>query len=1004
MTRGNGRGNRGGGGGNRGGGRGRGRGGGGGYRGGRGNGMSGSSYIENELDFNIHFYADAPSAGGAYTPRGRGRGGRGGPNSGFNSGTSTPNRGRGRGGYDSPRGRGRGQDYSTPRRGDWGIGASPRGRGRGAPITKPGTLSGLLYQERPLLRPIVFVPSVFTKVLFQEEEELIKPIVEDVDDTEQSHIPTADRVSRVFSGGNIPRMESDSEEDEDEEEIEEVNFDEVGKLFDASATTTRTTIRKSKLGDTSFVAQEQFTGFYIDPTPTTQSNEVDDLARMMDETLSANDEPHKLGDVQMSTESIGPSHVEEVNLTENLFVVDVQPTPVPAELAPSSDIVPTTLRGDDDDDVIVYVAPHPRNSSTGTTEIQPEEQPSINDPDTSRFTEYVSAAALPAAIASSSTPGPSAPASAPLSSFSFSFPETPGKPSPRLQAPPLSTPRQAKLWNRKRIVKTKKRKSLKSSFGAFGAMREEVEMHRFDPQHSERRRGDSDLEWGDTDDEDLQQADEMEEGLESFLVSAEPSKDKGKGKETEISIRDNGKGKARAQGEDMADDSAHGMDVDEELDLKAMKSFVGGLLGNKAGEHVTMDDVYDAELMRLEDQEAAANSEESEGDTSEDESEEDVMAAEEAMLISESLQFEDDKLDDSEDDSDDDDEDDDDDDLEQTPRTSFQARLERLREKSRSSKHADTSMENMEEDSDEDQADMLHRHMTWAEKDDDYIQQIQKTADGAQEILTGKDRKAKKALFRAIRDGDFYDSEFAPAKRAKDKYKDLPPELQDQWEKDRKAKAEYKKAREQARLEVAADPMSKKKGGKKGRKAMLAAAELDPTITVIPNRVVDMTTLVQQIRRFIADVGGPSTMSLPPTNKETRKNIHEMAVAFNLKSLSKGKGDARYTTLTKTTRSGINVNEAKVAKIVRRSGGMGARGDSFIYDKKGRGPPTAMPRHREGDEVGKAAPKLTQSNVGFRMLALMGWSEGTRIGFAGGLDAPLTAIIKNTKLGLGATK
>jgi hypothetical protein len=38
------------------------------------------------------------------------------------------------------------------------------------------------------------------------------------------------------------------------------------------------------------------------------------------------------------------------------------------------------------------------------------------------------------------------------------------------------------------------------------------------------------------------------------------------------------------------------------------------------------------------------------------------------------------------------------------------------------------------------------------------------------------------------------------------------------------------------------------------------------------------------------------------------------------------------------------------------------------------------------------------------MLAMMGWSEGERIGITGGLQDPLTAIIKNTKLGLGAAK
>lgn len=143
-------------------------------------------------------------------------------------------------------------------------------------------------------------------------------------------------------------------------------------------------------------------------------------------------------------------------------------------------------------------------------------------------------------------------------------------------------------------------------------------------------------------------------------------------------------------------------------------------------------------------------------------------------------------------------------------------------------------------------------------------------------------------------------------------------------------------------------------------------------------------------------------MALPPTNKETRKNVHELAIAFGLKSVSKGKGEARYTTLAKTTRSGVRVDEAKVGKIMRRSGGAGARGDSFV-DGGGRSGP--MPRHREGDEVGKAAPKLTQANIGFRMLALMGWSEGTTIGLTGdSLEVPLTAIIKTTKLGLGATK
>jgi hypothetical protein len=52
----------------------------------------------------------------------------------------------------------------------------------------------------------------------------------------------------------------------------------------------------------------------------------------------------------------------------------------------------------------------------------------------------------------------------------------------------------------------------------------------------------------------------------------------------------------------------------------------------------------------------------------------------------------------------------------------------------------------------------------------------------------------------------------------------------------------------------------------------------------------------------------------------------------------------------------------------------------------------------------KAAPKLDGSNIGFQMLSAMGWEEGGWIGAVGGLEAPLVAVIKTTKLGLGANR
>jgi hypothetical protein len=104
---------------------------------------------------------------GTASPRGRGSG------RGSFSGSNTPNRGR-----DSPRGRGRGRGSDGG-----GYQSSPgrdrgRGNGRGGSKLRPNApLSGLLYEERPYLRPVIFVQA---KTLFQEEEEILQPVVEEV--------------------------------------------------------------------------------------------------------------------------------------------------------------------------------------------------------------------------------------------------------------------------------------------------------------------------------------------------------------------------------------------------------------------------------------------------------------------------------------------------------------------------------------------------------------------------------------------------------------------------------------------------------------------------------------------------------------------------------------------------------------------------------------------------------------------------------------------------------
>lgn len=127
--------------------------------------------------FTIIAYSNDGPKRGSNTPRPRGRGGRG--------GNTTPR------GTNSPRGRGQGNSRSqtpiyhdSPRRGRGEPSPFGTQRGRGSkkfPSKLGGniSLSKLLYEDRPFLKPVIFVRSERTATLFQEEEDILKAAVEE---------------------------------------------------------------------------------------------------------------------------------------------------------------------------------------------------------------------------------------------------------------------------------------------------------------------------------------------------------------------------------------------------------------------------------------------------------------------------------------------------------------------------------------------------------------------------------------------------------------------------------------------------------------------------------------------------------------------------------------------------------------------------------------------------------------------------------------------------------
>ncbi|WWC66293.1 uncharacterized protein I206_100194 [Kwoniella pini CBS 10737] len=332
----------------------------------------------------------------------------------------------------------------------------------------------------------------------------------------------------------------------------------------------------------------------------------------------------------------------------------------------------------------------------------------------------------------------------------------------------------------------------------------------------------------------------------------------------------------------------------------------------------------------------------------------------------------------------------------------------------------------------------------WHNDQDWFINAMEDALDGSN--VNMRDRKSRNALFKSIENGDFGDSwglTPAPSKKAqkKNKNKFVPEELHAQWEKDRLVKAEKKQQRELERLIAEIEPTlagySRKGNAKakgKGKAHQAAVAHLIPASASQVADLFDVSSdedelplplfrkggrvpssmtleMIDERIQIFLEERSKTTLSLPPMGKDDRKKVHMLADCYSLGSKSRGSGKTRFTILTKNKRSGTLIDEIKIERLLSASQKVGGsfykalhtRGSSGRTAKpKGGGDRGTSVRHKEGDMVGHGADKIGQENVGHRLLSMMGWSEGDRIGRGAGLEAPIVAIVKNTKTGLGA--
>ncbi|EPQ27486.1 uncharacterized protein PFL1_05024 [Pseudozyma flocculosa PF-1] len=389
----------------------------------------------------------------------------------------------------------------------------------------------------------------------------------------------------------------------------------------------------------------------------------------------------------------------------------------------------------------------------------------------------------------------------------------------------------------------------------------------------------------------------------------------------------------------------------------------------------------------------------------------------------------------------------------------------------------DSEDDDGDDDDDDDSDDnMFKGNFAWGEEDEAFMAKLADSVGSGRKAQKRLFKSIEKGEFGklgrlTVDDGDFGDLDLsldpddpvyglgsvAPAKRGKNKNRNWKAddlwaeELEQQWQRDRASKAANKKKRAAERQAAALNPFpathkkGKKKAEKKARRAAKREAKAKGRASGWSDDDVDgfilgagagagdgdgddimaaedhelgrrfansLGELDEQIKLFLGDAG-KSTLTLPPMDKRSRAQVHMLADAYHLKSKSKGKGKDRFPTLIKTSRSGIDVGQKKVRRIllghghatfglgatVKGGGRRGGGGGKTTVGATGGG--GMAPKNREGEEVGWGADKIGADNIGHRLLAAMGWTEGTGIGVSGGISDPVSATVKVSKGGLG---
>ncbi|KTW31577.1 hypothetical protein T552_00215 [Pneumocystis carinii B80] len=160
------------------------------------------------------------------------------------------------------------------------------------------------------------------------------------------------------------------------------------------------------------------------------------------------------------------------------------------------------------------------------------------------------------------------------------------------------------------------------------------------------------------------------------------------------------------------------------------------------------------------------------------------------------------------------------------------------------------------------------------------------------------------------------------------------------------------------------------------------------------------------ILRFLSD-SDLMELDLVPMDSHARKWVHMLANAYGIVSKSFGQRKLRHVVLYKTKRV-HNYSKYHVDRILQNLEHYDRKVYRMKDSNKSKGNYGKIPKdkhkykYHDGDIVGKDAPEIDKDNKGRMMLEKLGWIAGNGLGAADnkGIEVPVMAVIKTTKLGL----